>query len=92
MYGTGPLYDAIVDKARIMTMAGATVISGMRGYGPKSREVQYFQRTTEARPIIIEIVDTKDKIDGFVPALEGMLDGGVISIENISFCEPERPR
>jgi len=91
-YGEEPLYEAILRLAQDMKMAGATVLRGFRGYGPSSRQVKHFLRTTEARPLVVEIIDSEEKIDRFLPMVEEVLDGGAMTIEKVTFCahEPKR--
>jgi len=87
-YGEQALYDAILREARHRELAGATVLRGLCGFGPRSRQVKFFQRTTEARPLVIEIIDSEEKIDRFLPVVEAMLDGGAMTIETVRFCTP----
>lgn len=65
-----PLYQEIIEKARIAQLAGATVITGVLGFG-RSRvlHTDKILRLSYDRPLLIEIVDTRDKIDAFLPAL-----------------------
>ena len=65
-----PLYEAIVLKAREVHLAGATVLRGPMGFGRASR-------------LVIEIVDSEDKIDGFLPTLDGMMQSGLVTLEKI---------
>ena len=79
-----PLHQAIVFKAREMHLAGATVLRGAVGYGRSSRlHTAKILRLSEDLPVIIEIADTKQKIDAFLPVLDAMMAGGLITIENI---------
>lgn len=83
-YDDKPLYDQIVLKARAMEMAGATVIRGVLAFGPASRELQIQLRLSEDLPIVIEIVDTEEKIRQFLPVLDGMLDLGLVTTQKLS--------
>jgi PII-like signaling protein len=79
-----PLYEAIVLKAREMHLDGATVLRGPIGFG-RSRRIhgtKVFQLVHDL-PIVVEIVDTQDKIDGFLPALDQLMSGGIVMIEKI---------
>lgn len=79
-----PLHEAIVMKAREMGMAGATVLRGPMGFGQSSRlHTSKILRLSEDLPLIVEIVDTEDKIDAFVPVLDGMMGSGLVTIEGI---------
>ena len=77
-----PLYEAIVFKAREMHMAGATVLRGPLGYGASSRvhTAKILQLSMDL-PCVVEIVDTEEKIEAFLPVLDGMMDGGLVTLE-----------
>ena len=79
-----PLYEAIVLKARELHLAGATVFKSGMGYGSTSRlhTAKILQLSTDL-PIVIEIVDTKEKIDSFLPTLDEMMDGGLVTLERV---------
>ena len=77
-----PLYEAIVIKAREMHLAGATVLRGPMGYGKSSRlHTAKILRLSLDLPIVIEIVDTEEKINQFLPGLDEMMGGGLVTIE-----------
>ena len=77
-----PLYEAIVLKARELHLAGATVLRGPMGFGKSSRlHTAKILRLSEDLPIVIEIVDTADKIETFVPVLERMVQEGLVTLE-----------
>jgi len=79
-----PLYEVIVLKAREMNMAGATVIRGIMGFGADSRiHTTKVQRLSEDLPIVIEIADTKERIETILPFLDEVVGEGLITIENI---------
>ena len=77
-----PLYEAIVLKAREMHLAGATVLRGPMGYGASSRihTAKIIQLSMDL-PFIVEIVDTEEKINGFLPVLDEMMSGGLVTLE-----------
>ena len=80
----GPLYEAIVLKAREMHLAGATVLRGPMGYGRASRlHTAKILRLSEDLPLLIEIVDSEEKIDGFLPSLEEMMGSGLVTLEKV---------
>jgi hypothetical protein len=79
-----PLYDQIVLKARAMEMAGATVTRGLLGFGPASRELQIVLRLSEDLPLVIDIVDTEEKIKEFLPLVEDMLDSALVTLQKVS--------
>ncbi len=83
-HGRKPLHQAIVLKARELHLAGATVLRGAVGYGRSSRlHTASILRLSEDLPVVIEIVDSADKIDGFLPVLDGMMVGGLVTIEKV---------
>lgn len=77
-----PLYKAIVEEARSHGMAGATVLRGMLGYGANSRiHTAQILRLSEDLPLVIEIVDSEEKINSFLPLLDTMVDEGMVTLE-----------
>jgi len=79
-----PLYEAIVFRAREMHMAGATVLRGPLGFGGSSRlHSAKILRLSEDLPMVIEIVDSPDKIDAFLPVLDGMMGSGLVTLETV---------
>lgn len=79
-----PLYEAIVMKAREMHLAGATVVRASMGFGKSSRlHTTKILRLSVDLPLVIEIVDTEEKINGFLPVLDGMVGGGLVTLEKI---------
>ena len=83
-HGSEPLHQAIVLKARDMHLAGATVLRGAVGFGRSSRlHTASILRLSEDLPVVIEIVDSTDKIDGFLPVLDGMMVGGLVTLEKV---------
>src|SRR4051794_38273699 len=79
-----PPYEAIVLKAREMHLAGATVLRGPLGYGHSSRlHTTKITRLSQDLPLVIEIVDSQDKIDGFLPVLDGMMSSGLVTTEKV---------
>src|SRR5271169_4446797 len=81
-FGHLPLYEAIVLKAREMHLGGATVLRGHAGFGHSSRlHATKFLRLSQDLPVVVEIVDSKEKIDAFLPVLDGMMSSGLITME-----------
>lgn len=79
-----PLFEAIVQKARKDGMAGATVLKGFEGFGAHSRiHTAKILRLSEDLPIVIEIVDSEEKIESFLPALDEMVKEGLITLEKV---------
>jgi PII-like signaling protein len=83
-----PLYEAIVLKAREMHLAGATVLRGPAGFGKSSRlHTSKILRLSYDLPLVIEIVDAEEKINGFLPALNQMMKGGLVTLEKVRVIE-----
>jgi len=79
-----PLYEAIVLKARAAGLAGATVLRSPMGFGATSRlHTAKILRLSTGLPMIIEIVDEETKINAFLPALSGMMGGGLVTLEKV---------
>jgi PII-like signaling protein len=77
-----PLYEAIVLKARELELAGATVLRGPMGFGKSSHlHTAKILRLSMDLPIVIEIVDTTQKINAFLPVLDEMMGGGLVTLE-----------
>jgi PII-like signaling protein len=79
-----PLYEAIVLAAREAHLAGATVLRGPMGFGKASRlHTAKILRLSEDLPLVIEIVDSEEKINAFLPRLAKMIGGGLITMEKV---------
>lgn len=82
-----PLYELIVLKARESGLAGATVVRGMMGFGARSRTLHTAKilRLSEDLPMVVEIVDTEEKIAAFLPLVEELFRrsacGGMVTTE-----------
>jgi uncharacterized protein len=82
--GHQPLYEAIVLKAREMQLAGATVLRGPMGFGHSSvLHTTKILRLSQDLPLLIEIVDSEDKIDAFVAAIEPMMGSALVTTEKV---------
>ncbi len=83
-----PLHEAIVLKARELHVAGATVLRGAMGFGKSSRlHTSKILRLSMDLPVVIEIVDAEEKIQAFLPALDDMLQGGLVTIEKVKVID-----
>ncbi|WP_234681675.1 DUF190 domain-containing protein [Bradyrhizobium monzae] len=83
-----PLYEAIVLKARERHLAGATVLRGPMGFGKSSRlHTSKILRLSEDLPLLIEIVDSEDNINAFLPILDGMMSSGLITLEKVQVLQ-----
>ncbi len=79
-----PLYEAIVLAAREQGLAGATVLKGQMGFGAHSRlHSAKILRLSEDLPIVIELVDKTERIESFLPQLDGMIEEGMVTIEKV---------
>ena len=79
-----PLYEAIVMAARAAHLAGATVLRGPMGFGKSSRlHTAKILRLSVDLPLVIEIVDGEEKINAFLPRLEQMMGGGLVTLEKV---------
>jgi PII-like signaling protein len=77
-----PLYEALVLKARELHLAGATVLRGPMGFGKSSRlHTAKILRLSFDLPLVIEIVDAEEKINAFLPVLDEMMNGGLVTLE-----------
>lgn len=82
--GNKPLYELIVEEARATGMAGATVVRGCLGFGATSRiHTSKVLRLSEDLPMVVEIVDTEEKIETFLPQLDSMITEGLITLEKV---------
>ena len=87
-HGHQPLYEAIVMKARELHLAGATVLKSPMGFGKNSHihTAKILQLSTDL-PLVIEIVDLPEKIAAFLPVLDEMMDGGLVTMEKVQVIE-----
>jgi len=83
-HGHVPLYEAIVLRAREAGLAGATVLRGVMGFGRHSiMHTAKILRLSEDLPLIVEIVDSLEKIEGFLPMLDTMVREGLVTLEQV---------
>ena len=82
--GHRPLYEEIVLKAREAGLAGATVLRGVMGFGKNSiLHTAKILRLSEDLPMVVEIVDSLEKVEAFVPTLDEMIKDGLVTIEKV---------
>ena len=87
-HGHLPLYEAIVLKARELHLGGATVLRGHVGFGLSSRiHTTKILRLSQDLPIVVEIVDSKEKIDAFLPLLDTMMSSGLVTLEKVQVLQ-----
>ena len=83
-----PLYEAIVMKARELQLAGAPVLRGHIGFGRSARlHTTKILRLSEDLPVIVEIVDSQEKIDMFMPILNDMMASGLVTLEKVQVLQ-----
>lgn len=91
-----PLYKAIIDEARRFQLAGGTVIKGIEGYATKlrgvGRAINYFVSGNANYPIIIEIVDTREKLETILPYLEKNVTNGLVILEESEYLVTDYTR
>jgi PII-like signaling protein len=88
-----PLHEAIVLKARELGLGGATVLRGAMGFGASSRiHTSKILRLSIDLPVIIELVDSEEKINGFLPLLDGMIGGGLVTLEKVRVIHYRTPK
>lgn len=87
-----PLYEEIVRMARSKGLAGATVLRGIEGFGAHSHlHTARILRLSEDLPLVIEIVDTADKIDDFLAEVDHMITGGMVTVERVEVRKYRAP-
>jgi uncharacterized protein len=83
-HGHGPTYEAVVLKAREAGLAGATVLRGVMGFGKNSvLHTAKVLRLSEDLPLVIEIVDSLEKIEAFLPVLDELIQDGLVTLEKV---------
>jgi PII-like signaling protein len=83
-----PLYEAIVLKAREMHLAGATVLRGPLGFGQSSHlHTTRILRLSQGLPMVIEIVDSEEKINAFLDAVELIMGSGLMTLEKVKVVQ-----
>jgi len=80
-----PLYEALVELFRTEGFAGATVLRGVAGFGAHSmHRTDRLLRLSSDLPMVLEVVDHKDRVEAVLPRVEEMMDGGMITMESVS--------
>ncbi|MBV9923493.1 MAG: DUF190 domain-containing protein [Acidobacteria bacterium] len=87
-YGRRPLYEEIVLKAREAGLAGATVLRGVMGFGKHSFiHTAKILRLSEDLPMVVEIVDSRENVERFLPVLDGLITDGLVTLERVSVIQ-----
>ncbi len=91
-HGHRPLYEAIVVKAREHGLAGATVLRGALGYGASSvMHTAKLLEISDDLPIVVEIVDTEEHVQAFLPVLDEMMSSGLVTLEKVRVLQYGMP-
>jgi len=78
------LYQAIVELLRKEGFSGVTVLRGVGGYGSKSRyHTEKILRLSQDLPIVLEVVESHERIEAILPRLDDMVDGGLVTLEKV---------
>jgi PII-like signaling protein len=84
-HGHRPLYEALVELFREEGLAGATVLRGVSGFGAHSVfHSAKLLRLSADLPMIVEVVDTQEKIDAVMPRVDELMDGGLVTLEKVT--------
>jgi|SRR3984885_11626400 PII-like signaling protein len=78
-----PLYEAIVAKCRELDIAGATVFRGIEGYGQSTLIHKKHLLRSSDRPIMVSVIDTEQNVNKLLPALDEMVDEGLIAVSEV---------
>jgi uncharacterized protein len=89
-YRGKPLYEAIVDRCKELKIAGATVFRGLEGFG-ETAEIHRGHLVRRDQPIVVTIVDTPENIARLIPAVEEMMDTGIIAASDVDSIRIENP-
>jgi len=88
-----PLYEALVELFRKEGFAGATVLRGVAGFGAHSMyHTDRLLRLSSDLPMVLEVVDHKERVEAVLPRVEEMMDGGMITMERVSVWRYARKR
>jgi len=82
-YQGKPLYEWLVIQAKQQGLAGATALRGIMGFGANSRKIQTFKltRLSEDMPVVVEIVDTKDRLEAYLETIDESIQAGMVTME-----------
>jgi len=92
-FGLEPLYQAIVLRAREKHLAGATVLHGLMGFGRSATLHQgHLFSVVQDVPVVVELVDSEEKINSFLPTLDEMMESGLVTLEPVKVLRYSRQR
>lgn len=79
-----PLYEAIVELLRREKFSGATVLRGVGGYGGSSvYHTEKILRLSQDLPIVVEVIESSERIEQILPQLDEMIGGGLVTLEKV---------
>jgi PII-like signaling protein len=79
-----PLYEAIVEMLRKEGFSGATVLRGVAGYGGSSvYHTDKILRLSQDLPIVLEVIESAERVEQILPRLDEMVDGGLVTLEKV---------
>ncbi|HWB49094.1 MAG TPA: DUF190 domain-containing protein [Stellaceae bacterium] len=87
-YDNRPLYEALVDAARAARLAGALVMRGITGYGRSGHIHETWHGFTYDLPVVVEFIDTKEKLEAFLPVVERLRAGALVIRQPVQILEP----
>jgi PII-like signaling protein len=88
-YQGKPLFEAVIAKCRELKIAGATVFRGLEGFG-ETADMHRAHLVRHDQPIVIVIVDIAENLDRLAPAIEGMIDTGVLATSDVEMIRVEK--
>jgi PII-like signaling protein len=92
-HGHIPLYEALVELFRKEGFAGATVLRGVAGFGAHSMyHTDRLLRLSSDLPMVIEVVDNRERFEAVIPKVEEMMDGGLITLQDVTVWRYARKR
>jgi len=89
-YQGKPLYEAIIERAKRLGIAGATVFRGLEGFG-ETAEIHRKHLLKHDEPIVVTIIDTAENLERLIPEVEAMMDSGLIAISEVEAIRIEQP-
>jgi hypothetical protein len=85
MFGLIPLYEALVELFRKEGLAGATVLRGVSGFGAHGAYQAFkLRKLSSDLPMVIEVVETQEKIDSILPKVDEMIERGMVTLEKVN--------
>jgi PII-like signaling protein len=87
MHAGQPLYQWLIEEARRHELAGATALRGLEGFGAHSEiHTTKVLRLSVDLPVVIEIIDSAERIDAFLPRIDDAIEEGLVTLERVDMC------